>query len=328
MAVPSFGPSHRIEISKRYISYNECLGRTSDKFTLYDPVDPRDNVAEEGQVILLDTSSNKNDSSMCSNTEVIPDAAGYEIDRNIEGMTKEERYCLLSREIVRYKVGVNQVERGVKSVHAATGHGWDISYTPGHPVNIIHTGSEPIRRFDYVGVRFPLENDISAQMDRWNASTSRGTSICKFATYPIRENCEQMKCKRFRDELSVLADEIERGYKGANICNPMLEFVQLPSLLELIQVIFKGKEDDITFSLFEELVQDSAICQENNIRKANILTCREGLQSLVEIAKAAIDFSQTLRQPHMIAQVLDFKCVQPQLKSYAECGDVMRCVML
>ena len=121
MAVPSFGPSHRIEISKRYIAYNELLGRTSDKFRLYDPVDPRENVAEEGQVILLDTSCNKNDSSMCSNTEVIPDAAGYEIDRNVQGMTKEERYCLLSREIAHYKVGVNQVERGVKSIHAATG---------------------------------------------------------------------------------------------------------------------------------------------------------------------------------------------------------------
>lgn len=328
MAIPSFGPSHRIEISQRYISYNEHNRPTSDKYRLFDPVNPRENVAEEGQVILLDTSSSGNDNSLCSKTEVIPDAAGYEIDRDIRGMTKDERQCFLSREIARYKVGVNQTERGVKSVHAATGHGWDISYTPGHPVQIMHTGSEPIYRFDYVGVRFPNESDITAQLERWNASGPRGTSICRFATYPIRENFEIMKFKRFQNEMYSFSEEVERGYSGVDISNPMLEYLQLPALMNVIQCVLKSATKSRTSSLFEEILEEAGCCEPSDIRKANIITSQDGVTSLMDIAKAATDFCQSLRPPHIIAQVLDFKCVQPQMKSAAECGNVLKCVML
>lgn len=321
MAVPSFGPSHRIEISHRYIAYNE-RGRNNNKFRLFDPVDPRENVAEEGQVVLLDTHSNSNEDSFCAKTEVIPDAAGYEIDIDTSNYTEEMRDCFLKREVMKYKVGINQVERGVKSVHTATGYGWDISYTPGHPVNILHTGSEPIHRFDYIGVRFPNEKDVTAQVETWNTSKP-GSSISRFATYPISETWEMMKFQRFKNELFVLKEEAERGYFGVDVSNPLLEFMQLPCLMRIVDIVQNSLDEDNIACLIKELIDT-----EEDVRKTKILTCEVGIKSLLAIASSAMEFSETLRPPFIIAQVLDFQCVQPQLKSNAECGDVMRCVML
>ena len=321
MAVPSFGPSHRIEISHRYIGYNE-RGRNSNKCCLYDPVDPRENVAEEGQVVLLDTHVNSHEGSFCAKTEVIPDAAGYEIDIDTSNYTQEMRDCFLKREVMKYKVGINQVERGVKSVHTATGYGWDISYTPGHPVNILHTGSEPIHRFDYVGVRFPNEQDVTAQVETWNSSKP-GTSISRFATYPIAETWELTKFQRFRNELFVLKEEAERGYCGVDVTNPSLEFMQLPSLMKIVDTVQNCLDEDKIKYLMKELIET-----DDDVRKAKIFSSEYGIKSLLAIALSAMEFSETLRPPFIIAQVLDFQCVQPQLKSNAECGDVMRCVML
>lgn len=323
MAVPAFGPSHRIEISHRYISYNE-RSRTNDKFRVYDALDPRENIAEEGQVVLLDTHFNANEESFYAKTEVIPDAAGYEVEFDMKQMSCETRECFLRREIAKYKVGVNQVERGVKSVHTATGHGWDISFTPGHPVNILHTGSEPIHRFDYVGIRFPKPCDVNAQVETWN-STKPGTSVSRFATFPIRENWEAVKFERFRSEFLAVAEETERGYGGVDVTNPCMEYMQLPSLIKIIETVQHCLENSYVKELYEQLVT----CNENDftIRTSNIMTNENGIKSLLSVALTAMEFAETLRPPHIIAQVLDFQCVQPQLKSQAECGDVLRCVM-
>lgn len=323
MAVPAFGPSHRIEISHRYICSNE-RSRTNDKFRLYDPLDPRENVAEEGQVVLLDTRVNPNEESFFAKTEVIPDAAGYEVDVDTRNFDNDTRQTFLQREIAKYKVGVNQVERGVKSIHTATGYGWDISYTPGHPVNIVHTGSEPIHRFDYVGIRFPTEQDMTAQVETWN-STKPGTSISRFATFPIRENWEMVKYDRFRNELMALSEETDRGYSGVDVSNPCLEHMQLPGLIRIVNTVTDCFEDQTTVSLYEELLRNSN--DSLDMRTTNILTSEDGIKSLLTIAKSAMEFAEMLRPPHIVGQVLDFQCVQPQLKSHALCGDVMRCVM-
>ena len=279
-------------------------------------------MAEEGQVVLLDTHMNSQDSSFCAKTEVIPDAAGYEIDIDTSNYSKELRECFLKREIMKYKVGINQVERGVKSVHTATGYGWDISYTPGHPVNILHTGSEPIHRFDFIGVRFPNEQDVTAQVETWNTSKP-GTSVSHFATYPIMETWELTKFERFKNELFILSEEAERGYSGVDVTNPSLEYMQLPALTRRVDTVQNYIEEDKIQYLMKELTET-----DEDVRKAKILTSESGIKTLLDIALAATKFTETLRPPFVIAQVLDFQCVQPQLKSNAECGDVMRCVML
>jgi hypothetical protein len=324
MAVPAFGTSHRIEISNRYISYNERSRTNDDKFRVYETLDPRENVAEEGQVVLLDTRFNANEESFYAKTEVIPDAAGYEVEFDMKQISSEERECFLRREIVKYKVGVNQVERGVKSVHTATGHGWDISYTPGQPVDIVNTGSEPIHRFDYVGLRFPNPRDVTAQVETWN-STKPGTSVCRFATFPVRENWEAVKFERFRSELLAVAEETERGYGGVDVTNPCVEYIQLPGLLRIIETVQQSMEKSKVKELYEQL--ETYDDKDFSIRTSNIMTNEDGIKSLLSVALSAMEFAETLRPPHVVAQVLDFRCVQPQLKSQAECGDVMRCML-
>ena len=323
MAVPAFGTSHRIEISHRYISSNE-RSRTNDKFRVYGALDPRENIAEEGQVVLLDTRFNANEESFYAKTEVIPDAAGYEVDFDMKQLSSGARECFLRREIVKYKVGVNQLERGVKSVHTATGHGWDISYTPGQPVNILHTGSEPIHRFDYVGLRFPNPSDVTAQVETWN-STKPGTSVSRFATYPIGENWEAVKFERFRSEFLAVAEETERGYGGVDVTNPCMEYMQLPSLLKIIETVQQSLEMSKVKELYDQL--ETYDDKNLSIRTSNIMTNEDGTKSLLSVALSAMEFAETLRPPHIVAKVLDFQCVQPQLKSQAECGDVLRCVL-
>ena len=317
MAIPSFGPSQRLELSCRYFE-NNSLGGKCDRFRLYERVDPRVNVAEEGQVVLL--SNNLRSGSNYLKTEVIPDAAGYQIDCDVfRDFNKEEQSARLVREMSAYAVGVNQVERGVRSPHSASGYGWDISVAcnTGHPVTVRHTGSERIHRFDLIGVRFPNEADVEAQTDRWNANGSnRGVSVCKFATYPVRENWEVLKCNRFVSDMHALATDVRCGYREDPKNGPILH-LQLPALLNVLKEVRLHEE---AFEGIHLDVSDGIDC-----RALSSENLEEALQRL---ALAATKFAGALTPPMLFAQCVGFQCVQPHSKSWAECGDLLNCVFL
>jgi len=317
MAVSSFGPSQRLEISRYYLNQNESNVRTN-RYRTFDPIQPKDNVAEEGQVVLLQ--------DIDGETMVIPDAAGFQVDVDQTNLAKDERDLILFHEIKKYKIGVNQLQKGVDSVHSASGMGWDISTTSGHDVLIKHTGHEPIRRFDYIAVRFPREEDMLAQADVWNGRTSKGTNVSKFATYPVRENFAQVLGDKFFHELQWIRQKNERGYANVDSLDSPVDMVQVPALMRLISSLMKGLEtDEIKQSL--ELCKAAVDSGKFKTDDCPMLYDDRTLHFLKEIADTSCEFVSTLRPPCIVAQCIDFKCVQPQEQSVAKCGDTMRCTM-
>lgn len=320
MSIPSFGPSQRLELSSRYLDQNASEGKCS-WFTLYDRVDPKINVAEEGQVVLLSNELQSGSGIDHHKTEVIPDASGYQLDV-VKDMNQAERVAYLAKEITRYNVGVNQVERGVRSPHVTSGYGWDISVASntGHPVTIRHTGSEKIHRFDLIGIRFPTDADVEAQTDRWNANGgNKGISVSKFATYPVRENWEILKHNRFISDLHALSTDVQYGYP----CEEdkkygRLLYLQLPALLRIV------KE---TLECPKEIMNELEL---HDIEKvdSDILAQEEVEHFLRKVAMASAKFNSALVPPMVFAQCVSYQCVQPHSKSWAECGDLLNCVFL
>lgn len=320
MSIPSFGPSQRLELSSRYLDQNSSEGKGS-RFYLYDRVDPRINVAEEGQVVLLSNELQNGTGVDHHKTEVIPDASGYQLDAVID-MNQAERAACLSKEISRYNVGVNQVERGVRSPHATSGYGWDISVASntGHPVTIRHTGSEKIHRFDLIGIRFPNDADVEAQTDRWNANGgNKGISVSKFATYPVRENWEILKHNRFISDLHALSTDIRYGYPCAEDKKyGSLLYLQLPALMNIVKEAVNCPSDIkdlLELDTMEKLDHD-------------ILADEDSEHFMRRIAMASTKFNCALAPPMVFAQCVSYQCVQPHSKSWAECGDLLNCIFL
>ena len=324
MAIPSFGPSQRLELSTCYLESNIAEGKC-ERPRLYDRVDPRQNVAEEGQVVLLSNEYRSGPGSDRHKTEVVPDAAGYQIDcEAFTKMSKGQQLVFLTKEISKYLVGVNQVERGVRSPNSASGYGWDISVAcnTGHPVTVRHTGSEKVHRFDLIGVRFPSEADMEAQADTWKASRSgggsggRGVSVCKFATYPVRENWEVLKYNRFVSDLHSLAMDVRHDYED-EAKHATLRYLQLPALLKMLEE-FRSRAGAL------ERLESESSCQ----LSLDALFQENVEEALQRMAMAATKFSATLVPPMLFAQCVSFQCVQPHAKSWAECGDLLNCVFL
>ena len=317
MAIPSFGPSQRLELSTNYLDCNSTDAKC-DGTLLYDRVDPRSNVAEEGQVVLL--SNNLKCGTGCDyhKTEVIPDAAGYPVDcSQLKEMSEDEKIAYLVTEISQYNVGVNQVERGVRSPHTSSGYGWDISLASntGHPITIRHTGSDKIHRFDLIGIRFPTKEDVEAQTDRWNASgRNKGLSVCKFATYPVRENWELLKYNRFALDLKSFANDLRYGLNNAESRrHGSIRYSQLPALGKIVEEVKRMESNKETLTVKN---LDDTLSDENLVK------------SLTRLAQSACNFNNTLRPPMVFAQCVSYQCVQPQVKSWAECGDLLNCVFL
>lgn len=334
MATPSFGPSQRIEISRGYLHLNETCDRRNG-YRIYDAINPRDNVAEEGQVVLLDNEQSEFTRGLYGHTFVVPDAAGYVVDVDMTNMTEKQKHLFLQSEIARYNVGVNQVEKGVKSAHTSTGNGWDISFTPGHPVVICNTGHEPISRFDLIGVRFPNEDDMRAQAEAWSgrrASENRGNCVSKFATYPIQENEDMMKHDKFVEELHALRDNVIQGYHGADAENARLELMQVPALFKLVCQVYrcleKEKDSQTYHDRLRELLAFVDGASSDSTAIHDILMAEELVDEITKVAKAACDFTSTLRPPFILAQCIDFKGAQPHQKRVANCGDAMKCILL
>lgn len=319
MAIPSFGPSQRLEISRKYLNYNESC--TSD-YQLYGPINPKNNVAEEGQVVLLWSGLVDCHGGTQRRTEVIPDAAGYPIDINTD-IPDRIKESYLEQELSKYNVGVNQVERCIGKSHSSAGFGWDISFTPGHPVVIKHTGCEPIYRFDMIGIRFPNKQDVESQQSIWGSAACNGNCISKFATYPIRENFNMMKHGRFIRGIQILKENIERGL--SNDSNSSLQYLQIPAMIKLLCELFKYLKKDDMVDIFEETVIE---LENKKFSSYDKLLSRDSLQLINGISKAACEFVETLNPPFILAQCIDFKCTQSHSKSQAECGDSMKCVLL
>lgn len=330
MSVPSFGPSQRLELSRLYLDCNDSDVKC-DKYRLYDRVDSRENVAEEGQVVLLHNVHREGSGMDHCKTEVIPDAAGYQVEFDHSSMDSNTLMCYLQREITSYNIGVNQIERGVNIPHCSSGYGWDISVASslGQNVTIRHTGSERIHRFDMIGVRFPTHDDVEAQTHRWNANGRSGITVSKFATYPIRENWDLVQHKRFAADLHALTNDIQHGYSiSCHPRNAIIRHIQLPALLRLV--------GEVTRAVTEERKLKDGLddCAKHpggtsfDMETSQLLTTEEGVSFLNRIAVSAYNFTSTLRPPKIIAQCLSFQCVQPHAKSWAECGDLLNCVFV
>ena len=317
MAVASFGPSQRLEISRYYLNQNETCDRTN-RYRIYDPIHPKNNVAEEGQVVLLD--------DVDGETMVIPDAAGYQVGIDQTNLEKEDRDLILYHELKKYRVGVNQLQKGVNAVHSISGLGWDISCTSGHDVLIKHTGHEPIHRFDYIAVRFPKEEDIQAQADIWNARTSQGSNVSKFATYPVRENVAQVLGDKFHQELKWVRQKNERGYSDLDSLDSPVEQVQIPALLKIASRVMRGLESNIVKDALE-FSKATIEAGKFTTRDSPMLYHDETLKFMKDLADVATEFVSTLRPPIIVAQCIDFKSVEPHEQSFAICGDTMRCIM-
>ena len=322
MSIPSFGPSQRLEISRKYLNYNETCTKLNDH-QVYGSINPKDNVAEEGQVVLLWSEENDCHGGTQRTTEVIPDAAGYPIDINTT-MPDHMKEAYLEQEISKYNVGVNQVERGVGQSHISSGFGWDISLTPGHPVVIKHTGCEPIYRFDMIGVRFPKKQDVESQQSIWGYSNN-GNCISKFATYPIRENYDMIKHFKFIRSIQQVKDNMERGITNNN--NSSLQYLQIPAMMKLVYELYKYTKKEDLVDEFEEAITDINNMTFSTSSYEKLLT-DNGLSIINGISKAACEYVETLNPPFMLAQCIDFRCTQSQSKSQAVCGDSMKCVLL
>lgn len=323
MSVPFYGPSQRVEISSTYLHNNDA-GETSSLISLYPCIDPKDNVAEAGQVVLLQSTVKEEESCHYEKLEVMPDASGYRVNFNPKSLGDKLDTFLLS-EIKRYNVGVNQVEKGVGVAHTASGYGWDISFTPGQPANILHTGSEPINRFDYVAVRFPTEKDVRHQAEVWQQVRNARPSLSKFATYPVRENWELMRYSRFHHDVDAYRCHLEIANMNSGGWNSSVKYQQLPALFNLMGKVLNAceKDDAILKSEFMRCCNDTM----TDFDDSPLITTEKGFLATLQIAKAAIDFATSLRPPIILAQCLDFECAQPHLKGHAQCGDMMRCIL-
>lgn len=310
MAIPYYGVSQRFELSADYVRTNEA--RTSPEYLLFDRIRPSENVAEVGQVVLL--SSNTSESQI----QIVPDAAGYRLAYNPKSLPADKLQSNLNTEISKYRVGVNQVEKGVGSSHKSMGYGWDISCIPGHPVTIMHTGSEPISRFDYVAVRFPNEADRRSQEAQWN------TSFFKFATYPVRENLEAMKYNRFHHDLDAFRCSSDIGSAAMN---PVVQYQQVPALFKLIGTVANavGNED---LQLRDEIERCKTNAHSVDPGDSPLVSKESGFLTLLQIARDAADFSLSLRPPAVLAKVVDFDGPQPHRMNRAECGQLMKCQMV
>lgn len=312
MSIPTFGPSQRLEISRYYLNYNEA-GSLFGESRLYDTVRPSNNFADEGQVVLLRSDDADGYGRMYSRTEVIPDAAGYPIEAS--NLSEREKALLLLEEMKKYRVGINQVERCVGQSSNATGYGWDISHMPGQIVTIKHTGHEPIYRFDKIGVRFPNKDDVQAQEGIYGKS--KGASVSKFATYPVYETGSMGKHETFIKGLQAAMEETKRlGGSLPEARNPLLEYIQVPALLKLMQVSYRILDEGKVEALFLGEVDFEELLQE------------EEMSAICRVSQAACRFVESLTPPFVVAQCIDFRCTQAQGKVTALCGDQMTCVLL
>ena len=311
MAVPSYGVSQRFELSIDYVRTNES---SSSEHLLHPRIRPSDNVAERGQVVLLSSNANE------SQTQVVPDAAGYRLPYNPKALAADKLRSCLNVEISKYRIGVNQVEKGVATSHKSMGYGWDISCVPGQPVTVLHTGSEPIRRFDYVGVRFPTDADQKAQRGHWGDTNP----TCKFATYPVRENLESVKYTRFHYDVDAFRCAADIGSAASN---PVVQYQQLPALFGLVGAVANAVEHE-DCRVREEVERCKINPASVEPEDTPLVNSDPGFMTLLTVAKKAVDFCTSLNPPAVLARVVDFEGPQPHRTSHAECGCLMKCEMM
>lgn len=257
----------------------------------------------------------------CDDTDayVIPDAAGYRLSFIRDSIDSGRLKNVLVSEISKYRIGVNQVEKGFCASSSTTGFGWDISCLPNEPVQILHTGSERIGKFDLLGVRFPTQADMEAQK-----SMKGCTNHYKFATYPVRENHEAMTYERFHCDLDGFrcACDTDCSVTAENYTGMQLQ--QLPSLFNVIGQVVSGLRHEIDDP---EVKTEIERCATGRVDPSDtpLVSREEGVRFLLQTALACINFNKALRTPGVLAMVLDF----PESNlNFAECGDKMTCITL
>jgi hypothetical protein len=314
MSVPHFGPSQRLETCVSYLDQNRFADTYNNQKKLYRSIELENNVAEEGQVILVRNTS--------QSTDVIPDAAGYDADITCDTMTEKEKASFLFHEMKKYRLGVNQIEKGVNAPHQATGQGWDISMIDSHEVLIKHTGHEPISRFQYIGVRFPTNEDMEAQARVWSSRSCRGLNVSKFATYPVSENYEENLSKRFDKELEWIKHKVDRDIPDMDNMDGPVEESQVPALVDVVRTVLHaytkiGDKMDRAVTALNSCTFNSKEC----------IADREMNEFMKELCLKNCDFVSSLRPPKIIAQVNEFKSVNPHAQRVANCGDTMKCTL-
>jgi hypothetical protein len=311
--MPKFGPSQRLEISQRYLNNNISRDRCN-RFRLYDPIPPQDNVAEDGQVVMLyDT---------LQGTEVIPDAAGYQVEVDAESMSPKERNLLLQHELKKYKFGVNQGQKGVNQTNSITGRGWDISMIKGHDLTITHTGHEPISRNQLVAVRFPTEEDMQAQADAWKSKNSRGFNVSKFATYPVDENMTTMLSEKFYKELLWIKQKGERAYVTTDHLDAATESIQVPALLSIVKTVLNAQEKDAMSGALQEV---GVATDSSTFQVQEVLSNETMIEFMAELAERCCDFVDSLRPPVIVARCTGFRSIHHHDQRVAKCGDLLKC---
>lgn len=311
--MPKFGPSQRLEISQSYLNTNTCKEKYN-RFRLFDPIPPHDNIAEDGQVVMLHDTP--------QGTEVIPDAAGFIVDVDTNNMTPNEKYLLLQHELKKHKFGVNQGQKGVNQTNSITGRGWDISMIKGHDLTITHTGHEPIARNQLVAVRFPTEEDMQAQADAWQSKNSRGLNVSKFATYPVDENMTSMLSDKFRMELLWQKQKCERAYVCSDNLDVVTESIQVPALLSILKTVLNAHDN----KSLKQTLEDVKIATDNTaFHVKDVLSNKSMIDFLGQIAEQTCDFVDSLRPPAIVARCTGFRSIHHQDQRVAKCGDLLKC---
>jgi len=311
--MPKFGPSQRLEISESYLSNNTSKDRFN-RFRLYDPIPPNSNVAEDGQVVMLHDTPR--------GTEVIPDAAGFQVDVEVAKMAPDMKSLLLYHELKKYKFGVNQGQKGVNQTNSATGRGWDISIVKGHDLTITHTGHQPICRNQLVGVRFPTEEDMQAQAEAWQSRNSRGLNVSKFATYPIDENMTSMLSQKFSKEIMWQKQKGQRAYVSCDNLDAVVKKVQVPAILSVVRSVLNAQEDDILGPVLREVKETSG---RSAFDVEDILSNQGVVEFLGRLGEQQCDFVDSLRPPVIIARCIGFRSIHHHNQRFAKCGDLLKC---
>lgn len=311
--MPKFGPSQRLEISQTYLNNNVNKDRCR-RFRLYDPIPPQDNIVEDGQVVMLiDTRGS---------TEVVPDPAGYQVDEDVEKLDEIKKMYIHHKEMKGKKFGVNQGQKCVDKISNLTGRGYDISLIRGHDVTITHTGHEPIARNQLVAVRFPTEEDMQAQADAWKSNNSRGLNVSKFATYPIDENESTMLSETFCKELFWQKQRRERAYVISNHLDAVVENIQVPALLSIMQTVLNAQEKDALSGTLEQI----RISSDSNAFQVDEILSKQGMvEFMTELADQCITFVESLRAPVIIARCTGFRNIHSNDMRVAKCGDQLVC---
>ena len=308
-----FGNSQRLEISQDYLDSNTNSDRYN-RFRAYATINPRENIAEDGQCVML------------CNTEdginVVPDAAGYQLNVDVEKLDEQDRYYLFWHELQKHKFGVNQGQKGVDQIHSNTGRGWDISTIKGHNVVITHTGHEPIYRNQLVAIRFPTKEDMEAQANTWASGRGNSKNVSKFATYPVDENMSIMLGENFHTNLTWQKLRAQRCFASSDCLDAVTEHIQLPALLTIIKDILNAADNRDMKPVVEQIKNSTTF----SVEFVQHLLSIDGVEELLsELAYKSIDFVNSLRAPAIIAKCIGFKSIHQQDQRYASCGDILRC---